>query len=112
MAGVLVIGNWRGRRRTPLALTLKKAKLTSPECPFLVLQAQFSTEDLTLYSLTLFEKEKVATCMFRAFHIKLEKRNKRQCFDQMKSRKDYFNTGFYVERGVVIFSYFWYEDIY
>ncbi len=35
--------------------------------------------------------------MFRVFHIKLEKRNKRQCFDQKKSRKDYFNTGFYVE---------------
>lgn len=34
MAGNLVKGNWRGRRRTPLALPLKKAKLTSPENPF------------------------------------------------------------------------------
>lgn len=70
VAGVLVKGNRRGGRRTPLALTLKKAELTSPECPFFGFFGTVSSvqhrEDLTPYSLTCSKREGGNTYVHKA----------------------------------------------
>lgn len=93
LAGILVKGNWRGRRRTPLALTLKKAKLTRPESPYWYWKLS-SAHRVGLYSLTCFEKrnKKESDDMYvqSVSHQTREEEQKTKCFDQIEIKKRFF----------------------